>query len=298
MSSLLARSGNQLLRAVLLVAIVAASGIGLGLAAGYPVSRIDFEESDAVRLNHSRLAGEVDPEAALVTQADLPLTWAPGDPAVGAFGLLGLGFCGEDVDLPTALSDRKTAVFSSPSDEAYLISEAVRVDRWQSAKAYVDDVGDAVDSCDEFFRTDGSGGRVKVEIGPGMGDPPTTDHVARTFVSDDGSSVQVWSLMAVGDVIIALQHVGPARPQEGFLSGVEDKILMRVDPADFAPGGVPTTTTSTTAPVDPTATSVLEGGAADESGVEPGATGDDGGTGTSVIEGGAADESGPVGGGP
>ena len=44
-------------------------------------------------------------------------------------------------------------------------------------------------------------------------------------------------------------------------------ILARVDPADFAPGGVPTTTTTSTP--DPTATSVIDGGAADESEAEP-----------------------------
>lgn len=271
MTSALRRSGDQLVRAAMLVAIIAASGVALGLAAGYPVSRIEFDESDAVRLDHTRLAGEVDPEAALVTPADLPLTWSPGDPAVGGFGLLGLGFCGEEVQLPTALSGKKVAVYSSPGEQAFLISEAVRVDRWQSARAYVDDVGDSVEACDEFFRSDGQDGRVKVEIGPGMGDPPITDHVARTFVTEDGSSVQVWSLMAVGDVVIALQHIGPERPQEGFLNDLEDKILMRVDPADFAPGGVPASTTSTTTPSGGTATSVLEGGAADESGVDPSA---------------------------
>jgi hypothetical protein len=257
------RSGSQLVRMVALLALVAVSGVGLGLAAGYPVSRLEFEESNAVRLDQSRLAGEVDPELALVAQIDLPLTWGPGDPAVGGFGLLGLGFCGEEVALPTALSGRQVAVFVDETGRSYLISEAIRVDRWQSARAYVDDVEDSVDACDEFFRPDGAGGSAKVEIQAGTGDPPITDHVARTFVAEDGSSVQTWSLMAVGDVLIALQHIGPQRPQEGFLRDLEDKILIRVDPLDFAPGGLPTTTTAVV-PEDPTATTVLEDGAADE----------------------------------
>src|SRR5690606_15691359 len=87
-SSWLRRSGDQVLRGALLLAILVASGVVLGFAVGYPVSRIEFEESDAVRLDHARLAGEVDPAAALVTGADLPLTWVEGDPAVGSFGLL------------------------------------------------------------------------------------------------------------------------------------------------------------------------------------------------------------------
>ena len=283
MSSLLRRSGDQALRIVLLLGILAATGIGFGFAAGYPVSRIEFDESDAVRIDHTRLAGEIDPEAALVTQADLPLTWTAGDPAVGAFGLLGLGFCGEEVDLPTALSGKQVAVFSSPVDEAYLISEAVRVDRWQSARTYVDDVADAVESCDEFFRTGAEGERLRVEVRPGTGDAPITDHVARSFVATDGSSWQVWSIMAVGDVVIALQHIGPDQPQEGFLNDLEDKILIRIDPEDFAPGGVPTTTTSTP-PEGGSSTSVVEGGAADEP-LAPG-------TETTVVDSGAADESG------
>src|SRR5690606_22547697 len=142
---------------------------------------------DAVRLDHTRLAGEVDPAAALVTAADLPLTWVPGDPAVGGFGLLGLGFCGEEVELPTALSAKEVAVFASPADDAFLISEAIRVDRWQSAREYVDDVASSVEECDQFFRTDAKGERVRVQIRPGMGEPPITDHVARTFVAEDGS---------------------------------------------------------------------------------------------------------------
>ena len=288
MSRLLRRAADQMGRGVLLLLIIAVTGVGFGFAAGYPVSRIEFEESDAVRLDHTRLAGEIDPEAALATQADLPLTWTAGDPAVGAFGLLGLGFCGEEVDLPTTLSGKQVAVFANPVDQSFLISEAVRVDRWQSAREYVDDVTDAVQGCDEFFRTDANGERLRVKIDDGMGDAPITDHVARQFIADDGSSVQVWSLMAVGDVVIALQHIGPERPQEGFLNDLESKILIRIDPADFAPGGVPTTTTSTV-PAGGSSTTVVEGGAAEEPVTEPGAPGSD----TSVVDSGAADESGP-----
>lgn len=263
MTSRLRRSGDQVLRLVVLVGIVAASGVALGFAAGYPVSRLEFDDSGAVRLSQSQLAGEIDPAAAVVTQADLALTWSPGDPAVGGFGLLGLGFCGEEVVLPTALSEKQVSVFTNTADQAYVISEAVRVDRWQSARDYVDDVADSVAACNEFFRSDGAGGRVQVEIREGMGDPPITDHVARTFVSEDGLSVQVWSLMAVGDVLIALQHIGPQRPQEGFLSDLEDKILSRIDPADFAPGGVPTSSTSSVPGVS-TDSNPVDGGAADE----------------------------------
>lgn len=257
--------GQQGLRVVLLVAIIAASGIGLGLAAGYPVSRIEFEQSESVRLDQARLAGEVDVAAAVLVQGDLPVGWEPGDPALGAFSLLGGSFCGEQVTLPTALSGREVAVFANPSDQSVVVSEAVRLDRWQSARSYVDSLEDAVSSCESYFQPGLDGSNVSISIRDDRREPPITDHVGRTFVVDDGQSVRAWSVMAVGDVVIALSYSGPARPQEGFLRALEDRILIRVDPRDFAPGGVPLSEDVTV--VDPDATTdttVLDGGAADE----------------------------------
>lgn len=267
MKSWFGHMGQQGIRVVLLSAIIVASGIGLGLAAGLPLSQIQFEESDAVQIDQAALAGEVDPAAALVALPDMPLGWEPGDPAVAGFGVLGSGFCGTDVTLPTALSDTAAVVYANPADEAFLVSQAVRVDRWQSARDYVDELADAVGSCDEFYQLGFGGERVKYEVREGSGDGPISDHVSRTLVAADGSSTQTWSVMAVGDVIVAIQYIGPTRPQEGLIADLENGILARVDPADFAPGGVPTTTTTSTP--DPTATSVIDGGAADESEAEP-----------------------------
>lgn len=257
--------GKQGARVVVLVVILGVSGVFLGLAAGYPLSKIKFEESDAVRLDQNKLAGEVDPAAAVISQDDLPIGWEPGDPALAGFGLLGADFCGEKVSLPSALSDVQTAVFANPADSTVLIVQAVRVDRWQNARAYLDDVGSAVGECERFYRTGLDGERVQVDIDDGTSEPPITDYVSRSFVAQDGDSVQTWSMMVVGDVIISVLHSGPARPPEGLISDLEDKILMRVDPGDFAPGGVAPTTEPSTVPGDPTATTVLEGGAADES---------------------------------
>lgn len=265
MSRLAALVGKQGARIVLLLVILGCSGLFLGLAAGYPLSKIQFEESDAVRLDQSQLAGEIDPSSAVLTQADLPIGWEEGDPALAGFGLLGAEFCGEEVPLPTALSDVESAVFANPTDASFLIVQAVRVDRWQSAKAYVDDVGSAVDECDQFFRNGLDGSRVQVDIDDGTSEPPITDYVSRSFVAQDGESVQTWSMMAVGDVIVSMLHGGPARPPEGLLSDLENTILVRIDPADFAPGGVAPSTTTTTADDGGTGTTVLEGGAADES---------------------------------
>ena len=172
MSSWLRRSGDQVLRGALLLAILVASGVVLGFAVGYPVSRIEFEESDAVRLDHARLAGEVDPAAALVTGADLPLTWVEGDPAVGSFGLLGLGFCGEEVDLPTALSPKEVAVFANPAD-ARSSSRGGARRPVAVRRSYVDDV--AIRSgCDQFFHTDGRGNRAVGIRRHGRPPSPTT----------------------------------------------------------------------------------------------------------------------------
>lgn len=260
MKSWFGHMSQQTVRVLLLGAIIVASGIGLGLAAGVPLSQLQFEESDAIQLDQAGLAGEVEPESALVTLDDLPLGWEPGDPVIGGFGVLGMGFCGTEVPVPTELSDRLVAVYANPSDEAYLVSQAVRVESWQSARDYVEELADAVGSCEEFYQPGLGGERVKFEVRESTGDGPISDHVSRTLVASDGSALQSWSVMAVGDVVVAVQYLGPSRPQEGFLADLENKLLIRVDPADFAPGGIATTTTTT----DPTATSIIDGGAADE----------------------------------
>ena len=267
MKSFFGHLGQQGVRVVLLSVIIIASGIGLGLATGLPLSRIQFESSDAVEIDQAGLAGEVEPESALVSLDDLPLGWEPGDPVLGGFGVLGTGFCGTPVELPTALSDRAVAVYANPADEAFLVSEAVRVESWQAARDYVDELADAVGSCEEYYQQGLGGERVKYEVREGSSDGPISDHVSRTLVASDGSSLQSWSVMSVGDVVLAVQYLGPSRPQEGFITDLEDKLLRRLDPADFAPGGVEPTTTTT----DPTATTVIDGGPADETdtGQEP-----------------------------
>lgn len=255
--------GKQGARVALLLVVLATSGLFLGLAAGYPLSKLSFEQSDAVRLDQARLAGQVDPSSALVNDADLPIGWETGDPGLSAFGLIGAEFCGEKVELDSPMSDVESVVFANPADSAVLIVQAVRLDRWQSARDYVDDVASAVSECGRFYRSGPDGTRVEVQVQEGSGSAPITDHVSRRFVAQDGSSVQSWSMMAVGDVVISILYSGPARPQEGFLGSVEERILARVAPKEFAPDGV-APTTSTTVDDAGTGTTVLEGGAADE----------------------------------
>ncbi|MEI2698212.1 MAG: hypothetical protein V9E94_07650 [Microthrixaceae bacterium] len=255
--------GKQGARVLILLVILATSGLFLGLAAGYPLSKLSFEQSDAVRLDQARLAGQVDATAALVNDSDLPIGWEPGDSSMSVFGLLGAEFCGEKVEFDTPMSDVQSAVFANPADSTVLIVQSVKLDRWQSARDYVDDVASAVSECSRFYRSGPDGARVEVQVQEGSGSPPITDHVSRRFVAQDGSSVQSWSMMAVGDVVISILYSGPARPQEGFLSTIEERILARVAPKEFAPDGVAPTTTTTVAGGG-TGTTVLEGGAADE----------------------------------
>ena len=254
------RLGTKGGKLLLLIALLAASGVAIGLAASYPLQFVKFEESSAVRVDQTRLAGTVDPAQALVAPGDLPPGWAAGDPALGAFGVLGTEFCGDVVKVPTPLSDTEAAVYTNTTNDSTVISQAVRVDRWQSAREYVGEVEQALGQCEEFFRL-APGARIKVTIKEASGTPPITDYVSAAFVAEDGQSVQEWSIMAVGDVVIAIQHIGSTRPPATFLNDVEKKVLARIDPTDFAAGGV---APESTVPDDSTVTTALDSGSADE----------------------------------
>ncbi len=147
---------------------------------------------------------------------------------------------------------------------ARIIAQALRVDKWTAAQDYVEEVAAGLEECDTFFRP-GAEGTIKVTSTDVDRDPPITDHVDRRYQSPEG--VQEWSMMAVGDVIIAVQYLASTPPPEGFVAQIEQSILERIDPQEFAvggseaqdllaPGGDPT---ATTAPLGDT-------GAADESG--------------------------------
>ena len=99
-----------LLRLLLLAALVGASGAALGFAVGYPVGRVQFSKSNAIRLDQSRLAGTIDPANGITQKSDLPLGWEPGEPGLAAFGILGNEFCGVAVPLPGTLSTTQASV--------------------------------------------------------------------------------------------------------------------------------------------------------------------------------------------
>lgn len=263
------RVANQSARIVLLGALIVLSGMAVGYAVGYPLRYVDYEASSAIQLEQSSLAGTVEVQQALVAQGDLPAGWTPADAALGSFGVLGADVCGQAIETPTPLSGKEAAVFTKTGDGTTVIAQALRVDKWKSAIEYIDDVRDELDNCETFYRVDGEN-RVKVTSRESDLPAPVTDHVARVYQSPDG--VQAWSMMAVGDVIIAIQYLGPTPPQpESFLPELERAVLARIDPGDFAPMGVEDTVVPNgdATPQEPVTTTTVvadAGGAADESG--------------------------------
>ncbi len=289
------RLGSQVSRIVLLAAIVAIFGMGLGYALGFPLRYIEYEASSAIALDQASLAGNIEVSAALVAQEDLGPSWTPGDPVLAGFGILGADVCGEAIPTPTPLSSKEAAVWADETNNARIISQALRVDKWSAAEQYIDEVTDALEGCDTFFRTDG-GERIKVTSRDIERDPPITDHVDRRYQSPTG--VQDWSMMAVGDVIIAIQYLAPTPSPEGFLFDVERSVLERVAPREFAPGGVDTSGADrgddTTAPGAPT-TGQPGAGEPEPTETTVGDSASPGGDGppdTSQSDSGAADESG------
>jgi len=261
---------SKLARVLMLVLLLAVSGMALGLVLAYPVSKVRLSEAAAIELDQAALAGKADPEQAVVTLTDLGEGWAVGNAALAQYGILGSKFCGDEVKVPTALSPVKSAVYTDPSGKATVVAQAVRLDRWQNAREYVASVDRAVGGCDRFYTTGPAGRQLQRVLDSGAA-KPIDDHVARVYLSEDGSSAIAWSMMAVGDVVVAIEYFGPSRPPEGFIGELESKLLLRLAPAVFTSdggsGGSPTTTTTAPAPGAPApSTSVVEGGSADESG--------------------------------
>ena len=108
-----------------------------------------------------------------------------------------------------------------------------------------------------------------------MGKPPITDFISRRYVSSLGSDVQSWSIMAVGDVLVGTRYLGQSSPQRSLLSDIENEILIRVAPQTFAVGGAGSETDPNSPSGSGTSTTgstVIEGGAADETPLSGGGT--------------------------
>jgi len=262
---------SKLARVLMLVLLLAVSGMALGLVFAYPVSKVQLSEAAAIELDQANLAGKADPEQALVSLTDLGEGWSVGDAALAQYGILGSKFCGDEVKIPTALSPVKSAVYTNPSTKATVVAQAVRLDRWQNAREYVSSVDRAVGGCDRFYTTGPEGRKLQRVLDSGAA-KPIDDHVARVYLAEDGASAVAWSVMSVGDVVVAIEYFGPSRPPEGFLGELESKLLLRLAPDVFTSDGGSSTDSSTTTTAAPAPggsappTSVVEGGSADESG--------------------------------
>ncbi|UDY37021.1 hypothetical protein [Dermatobacter hominis] len=280
MRSFLGRMRTQSVRVLMLAGLLLLSGAAIGLAAAFPLTFISYDESEATRIDQTRLAGQVDVDLALVTLEDLPRGWEPGDAALGPFGIFNSEFCGEQIDTPTPLSEVHTAVFKDPTNDSVLIAQALHVDKWQSAQSYVNDVGDALDECDQFYRS-GPAGQTKVAI-KGAREAPliANDFVARSYVAEEGDGVQEWAIFQVGDVVISVLYSGPTAPEAPFLNGVIRNVLSRIDPEDFPRAGASTdnaldgavTPSSTPSTIDSGAADETEGGTGTEAPPDPGVT--------------------------
>lgn len=261
--SFLGRLRTQSLRVLMLAGLLLLSGAALGLAAAYPLTFFSYDESSAVRLDQARLAGQVDVNQALVTLDDLPKGWEAGDANLGPFGVMNSTFCGETVATPNPLSDVRSVVFKDPTNDSLVIAQAMHVDKWQSAKTYINDVGDAMGGCDQFYRT-GPAGQTKIEIrDPAQAPLIAEDYVGATYVDASGTGVQEWALFSVGDVIVSVMHSGPTRPEPPFMNDVIGNVLARIDPTDFAAGGIAPTTTVDSAGAG---SGTVDSGSADETG--------------------------------
>lgn len=259
---LLRHLGMQTSRVILLICFIGLSGLAIGFVLAYPLRFVDYESSGAVKIDQQALAGEIEAADALVSASDLSSSWEPTDDRLTGFGILGASVCANPIDLPTPLSPKEGVVFWNPSDDTTVISQAIRVEKSRSAVEYLNDVRDELEECDTFYQSV-EGDRIRVSSSEVDRQAPISDHVTRRYSS--ANSVQEWSLMAVGDVIVAVQYSGSAAPPPNFLSEIEWSILRRVAPDDFTPGGVGLDSSDVPdSGVEGTETE--GGGAADESG--------------------------------
>jgi hypothetical protein len=254
-------AGSTGMRIVVLLVIVGAVGAIIGLGLGYPISRIKVSGDTAVGLDQPSLAGTFDPQAALVTAADLPSNWTPTDTTFEAYSLIGAPICGQTTKIGDQVGSRLVAVFHDESDQSFLLSEVVRVQQTGSAQTYLNDVQDAFQGCSSFYRIAG-GTKTKVNILPGQPDPPISDFASYTLQPPKSGITQRMVIMQIGDVIVSLQFAGPTLPQRSLLDNAEHAILVRTAPKQFSqkqkvPGekslpALPTTTSTTTTTLPPT----------------------------------------------
>lgn len=217
------------MRVVLLIALVAGSGVAAGFALGYPLRELDLGASDAPILDQVALAGTIDAERALIMAEDLPNTYAADESFAAAVSLVGAEYCGQTIVPTDPQGDALTRAYVDRQNKSFMLSQVVRVREQNSAGKYIREMINLFDGCDgqQFFKED----NVEVSIEKTSADPPLgADYVQRTLVPKDGGTIQIVTYFQVGNVIVAIQYAGPAKPKRELMSKAETEILYRVAP--------------------------------------------------------------------
>lgn len=262
LSTWLQQLGATSRRVGLLVAIVVVCGIAVGVAVGYPISQLDIATDDALALDQNAIRS-FDLEAALLALDDLPDGWILSEKDLSPFTMIGQPICGQTPEIGNQLGQKLARTYENPRDGALLLSEAIRVRRVSDAVGYVNEMGKTFDGCKRgFYRQNQDGTSTKVELRAGQPDPPITDYQSRTLQPPKGEHTQLLVFMAVGDVVVSIQYVGPSLPPRELLADAQRKLLVRLAPEQFGtrrtvPGEQtlptePTTTSTTTTTLPPT----------------------------------------------
>ncbi|MCC6225157.1 MAG: hypothetical protein IT195_01955 [Microthrixaceae bacterium] len=256
------RTGAMTSRFGLLAAIIALCGVALGVAVGYPISQLDISTDEAVVLDQNSIRS-FDLEAALLGAEDLPDGWSLSEKDLSTFTMIGQPICGQTPVIDNQMGQKLARTYENTRDGALLLTEAIRVRRVADSVGYVNEMGKTFEGCKRgFYRQNQDGTSTKVELRAGQPDPPISDYQSRMLQPPKGEHTQLLVFMAVGDVIVSLQYVGPSVPPRELLSDAQRKLLVRLTPDQFGtkrtvPGeqtlpSEPTTTSTTTTTLPPT----------------------------------------------
>jgi len=254
-------------RVLVLVAIVLGSGALAGMALGYPIRSLELGASDAVTLDQEALANTIDVEQALVAQTDLPKSYEPAPDLAAGVALIGAKYCGLAVAPETTVGEPLTAAFLDRTNNAFILSEVVKVKQQNDAGKYIKELTGVFDGCpDQRYFTGAGADKVRLEISnPRKRDEPLElDYLTRTLKPTGGGTTQIVTYFQVGNVVVAIQYAGPDKPDKNLMSKAEDEILYRVAPDQFSKTSkvngekpIPDETTTTLVPdvVQPSPTS-------------------------------------------
>ncbi len=257
---------STVFRVLVILALVIGTGVAVGTVMAYPLKQIDLTVRESIVLQHAVLAGSFDPAAALVTVEDLTPSWTLA--ASGSDDLFSKKICDSTASTLTPVSPPLSRSFANSVDSAFLFSGVVRFKTIEIAKERLGELDTNLTTCrsNQFVRTttgaDGKETREEFTILNNRPEPLVADYVSRTIRSTKGGGVEILVYFQVGDVLVAIDYLGPQGSNELF-DKAEREILTRVAPLQFSstvdvPGQLPlpdNQVTTTTNPADPSPTS-------------------------------------------